>query len=117
MAHCDKRKECDAPDTNGCYSEDGAIHPCFNEAKKSAPHGVELERIVLPGDKTDKAIGGLLSIAARLVMGKCLEELGEVCENQKTVSTDKLQGIVDRVADRLKEEARYIRKQTDKIRA
>lgn len=74
----------------------------------------------LPGyapSQVDKVRGGLLSIAARLVMGKCLTELYEICENQKTINTAKLQDVVDRVSDRLKEESTYIRKQSDRLKA
>ena len=53
---------------------------------------------------------GLICIAGRLVTGKCLNELLEVCENQKTISTSKLQIIVDRLQEDLIKEAICIRK-------
>ena len=53
--------------------------------------------------------GGLISIAARLVMCKALDRLNEVCENQETISTKKLQTIVDEAEDCLKREAIRIR--------
>lgn len=53
--------------------------------------------------------GALIPIAARLALGQALNRLYEVCENQKSISTDKLQEIVDDVGDKLKVEARYIK--------
>jgi hypothetical protein len=53
--------------------------------------------------------GGLISIAARLLTGKHLERLNEICENKKSISTAKLQAEVDRIEDKLKDEAVYIR--------
>lgn len=53
--------------------------------------------------------GGLIKIAARLALCKSLERLNEVCENQKTISTDRLQELVDEVEKTLKLEALYVR--------
>jgi len=64
----------------------------------------------------DGVIGGLLAIATRLSLTKCLTELGEVCENQQTISTRKLQHIADRISDRLKEESQFIAIQAERLR-
>lgn len=58
---------------------------------------------------------GLIQIAARLARCNALNELEEVCENQQSVSTRKLQEIVDRASNKLKDEAVYIRNMTNKI--
>lgn len=58
---------------------------------------------------------GLIQIAARLALCKALNELEEVCENHKTISTSKLRDIVDKASNMLKDEAVYIRNMTDKI--
>ena len=52
---------------------------------------------------------GLISIAARLALCKVLMELEEVCENQKTISTDKLQSMLDKVSSKLKYESVHVR--------
>ncbi len=58
---------------------------------------------------------GLIQIAARLAMCNALHELEEVCENQQSISSRKLQDIVDRASTKLKDEAVYIRNMTNKI--
>lgn len=58
---------------------------------------------------------GLIGIAARLVVCNALNELEEVCENQKYITTQRLQSIVDRASDKLKDEAVHIRNMTNKI--
>ena len=52
---------------------------------------------------------GLISIAARLALCKSLDRLNEVCENQKTISTDKLQLLINDVETKLKREAICVR--------
>tara|TARA_R110000764_G_scaffold51058_2_gene111907 strand:+ start:280 stop:525 length:246 start_codon:yes stop_codon:yes gene_type:complete len=61
------------------------------------------------------AKSGLISIAARLAICKVLMELEEVCENQKTISTDKLQSMLDKVSSKLKDEAVHVRNMAMKI--
>jgi hypothetical protein len=58
---------------------------------------------------------GLISIAARLAMCKILVELEEACENQKTISTDKLQSMLDKASNKLKDEAVRVRNMARKI--
>lgn len=60
--------------------------------------------------------GGLISIAARLVMRQCLTELYEVCENQQTISTQKLERIVDRVSEKLRREAICVRNMANALK-
>ena len=62
-----------------------------------------------------EARGGLISIAARLVKCEALHELYEVCENQRSISTTKLQDIADRISSKLKDEAYYTRNMVNKI--
>ena len=58
---------------------------------------------------------GLISIAARLALCKVLMELEEVCENQKTISTDKLQSMLDKVSSKLKYESVHVRNMAMKL--
>ena len=58
---------------------------------------------------------GLIEIAGRLAMCRALSEIEEICENQKTISTSKLQEALDRASNKLKDEAVYIRNMTRKI--
>ena len=64
---------------------------------------------------SENAKNGLIGIAARLVKGDCLSELYEVCENQQSISTQKLQDIVDKASDKLKNEAVFIRNMVNKL--
>jgi len=56
-----------------------------------------------------KPVGALIPIAARLVRGQALVRLYEVCENQKSISTEKLRGLIEDVENKLKDEAVYIK--------
>ncbi len=67
-------------------------------------------------EHNDCAKRGLIQIAARLALCNALDELEEVCENQRTIKTSKLQGIVERASNTLKNEAVYIRTMSDKLR-
>ena len=58
----------------------------------------------------------LISLASRLVMCRVLNEIEEVCEKQDSISTKKLQGIVDRISNKLKDEAVCARNISRKIR-
>ncbi len=58
---------------------------------------------------SDQKPHGLIPIAARLARGEALNRLYEACENQKSISTEKLRLLVDDVGDKMKDEAVYVR--------
>jgi hypothetical protein len=60
---------------------------------------------------------GLISIAARLAMCEILMEIEEVCENQKTISAAKLQLMLDKASNKMKDEAIHVRNMAMKISA
>ena len=59
---------------------------------------------------------GLIGIAARLVKCECLTELQEICENQKSVKTSVLQGVCDRIDNKLRIEAICVRNMANYIK-
>lgn len=66
-------------------------------------------------DDLRSAYGGLRGIAARLAMARMLDELYEVCENQKTVSASRLERIADRVQGKLIKEAVFVGNMANKV--
>lgn len=60
--------------------------------------------------------GGLLGIAGRLAQCKCLTELEEICENQKTIKTSVLQEVCERISNELNRESISIRNMAIKIK-
>lgn len=61
-------------------------------------------------------IGALIPIAARLASCDALIEVYEICENQKSISTEKLERAIDRIANKLKDEAFYIRTTFNRVK-
>jgi len=66
-------------------------------------------------NELNQVIKPLISISARLALGKALTEIYEICENQKTIKTSKLIDIVDSISNQLKNESVYIRNQANKL--
>jgi len=79
----------------------------------------ELQRVTKEKEALEheakQAKRGLIQIAARLVTCKMLTELEDICENQKSISTVKLQCVADKLSDKLKDEAVYIRNMLNKL--
>ena len=72
------------------------------------------------GDKNQslensKAKGELINVAARLVQCFALIDLDTICEEQKTVSTNRLQNISDDISDELKKDAIAIKRAIDRL--
>lgn len=63
-----------------------------------------------------KAKGELVSVAARLVECFALIDLDVVCEEQKSITTARLQRISDEIAEELKKESINIKRAIDRIK-